>query len=190
MSAPGSLLLELIERICSVARAELRAQGGDSHLQPVHLQALAFIDRANRYSNTPQVLAEYLGSTKGTVSQSLLVLYRRGLVNRDADPQDRRVVRLSLSPAGRQWLTPPPLEGDWVKALTDVPEDQIATALDVLSQALANLQRARGGRSFGVCHSCRHFRRESQDRFRCGLTGEPLSTSDSEKICREHEHGR
>ena len=33
--------------------------------------------KANRYSNTPQALADYLGLTKGTVSQTLLLLDRR-----------------------------------------------------------------------------------------------------------------
>lgn len=190
MSAPGPLILEVIERICSVARSELRAQGGDEQLQPVHLRALVFIDRANRYSNTPQTLAEYLGSTKGTVSQSLLLLYRRGLIEREADPHDRRVVRLSLSAEGRRLLQTLTFERDWASALADTPGDQVITTVDVLTRALANLQRARGARSFGVCGSCRHFRREGQGSFRCGLTGDPLSATDSEKICREHEHRR
>ena len=60
-------------------RTELRKAGADEALQPVHLQALIYLARANRYSNTPQALAEYLGLTKGTVSQTLLLLDRQGL---------------------------------------------------------------------------------------------------------------
>ena len=187
MSTAGPSLLELIERICNLARSGLRTQSDSGQLQPVHLQALAFLGRANRYSNTPQILSEYLGSTKGTVSQSLLLLHRRGLIEREADPHDRRVVRLRLSAEGRRQLATSGLEREWASALADLPREQIDSALQVLAQALTNLQRARGGRSFGVCRTCHQFRREAGDRFRCGLTDEPLSSADTEKICREHE---
>ena len=182
-----TLLFELLERICRVARAEQRTQGLSEQLQPVHLQALVFLDRANRYSNTPQTLAEYLGSTKGTVSQSLLLLYRRGLVVRASDPQDGRLVRLNLSTEGRRLLDSVSLNEGWREALAGIPPEDIHTSAQVLGRALTNLQRSRGGRSFGVCRSCRHFQMQSDERFRCGLTGEPLSLDDSRKICREHE---
>src|SRR5258708_20339693 len=85
-------------------RTELRKSGADESLQPVHIQALVYLSRANRYSNTPQALAEYLGLTKGTVSQTLLLLDRRGLIERFEDDIDRRVVRLRLSSAGERLL--------------------------------------------------------------------------------------
>src|SRR5260370_2204020 len=92
-------------------RTELRKSGGDEALQPVHLQALIYLSKANRYSNTPQALAEYLGLTKGTVSQTLLLLDRRGLIERFEDDIDPRVVRLPLSAAGEPLLyeSHPPL---------------------------------------------------------------------------------
>src|SRR4029453_4211140 len=71
------VLLELVERLGNLMRTELRKAGSDEALQPVHLQALVYLSKANRYSNTPQALADYLGLTKGTVSQTLLLLDRR-----------------------------------------------------------------------------------------------------------------
>ena len=38
---------------------------------------LFYLNQANRFSNTPQALTEYLGLTKGTVSQTVLVLESR-----------------------------------------------------------------------------------------------------------------
>src|ERR1700674_5985038 len=98
------VLLELVERLGNLMRTELRKSGGDEALQPVHLQALIYLSKANRYSNTPQALAEYLGLTKGTVSQTLLLLDRRGLIERFEDDIDRRGVRLRLSSAGERLL--------------------------------------------------------------------------------------
>src|SRR5436305_9438981 len=94
------VLLELVERLGNLMRSELRKSGSDEALQPVHVQALVYLSKANRYSNTPQALADYLGLTKGTVSQTLLLLDRRGLIERFEDDIDRRVVRLRPPAAG------------------------------------------------------------------------------------------
>jgi DNA-binding MarR family transcriptional regulator len=180
-------LLHFMQCLCRLARSERRARAGGEPLLPVHLEALAYLDRANRYSNTPQALSEYLGSTKGTVSQSLLLLHKRGLIERRPDAQDGRVVRLSLSAEGRRTLVAAGLGDDWLNAAADLPPAQVETAVTVLGEILLRLQRSRGGRSFGVCRSCRMFRRGGPGLYRCGLTGEPLSETDATKICREHE---
>jgi DNA-binding MarR family transcriptional regulator len=87
-------LFDLVERLSLLTRADLRQAGAAQGLQPVHLQVLFYLNQANRFSNTPQALTEYLGLTKGTVSQTVLVLARRKLLSRYADPRDGRVVRI------------------------------------------------------------------------------------------------
>jgi DNA-binding MarR family transcriptional regulator len=186
MKPDSVVLLELVDCLGRLIRGDLRARGGANRLQPVHLQALVYLRQANRYSNTPLALAEYLGSTKGTVSQSLLVLYRQGLLERYADEYDRRVVRLRLSRRGEALLADDGLAGVWGEAVGGLAAAEVATARRVLQEVLRNLQHSRGSRSFGVCHTCAHFRREGPIGFRCGLTGEALSAEDSQRICREH----
>src|SRR3546814_10986237 len=56
------------------------------------------------FSRTPGALAAWLGQTKGTVSQTVGALERKGLVERTGDPDDRRLVRLSLTEAGHAML--------------------------------------------------------------------------------------
>lgn len=175
---------ELIERLASVLRAEARSDGG---LQPVHLQALTYLARCNRYSDTPGALTEYLGLTKGTVSQTLNVLEREELIAREEDAADRRRVRLALTPAGRARVraaAPPPVLREALAALEGERAERLARELEDLLRAL---QRVRGGRTFGVCGTCRHFAPQGGGRGRCGLTGEPLSERDAGKLCREHE---
>lgn len=186
MSEDSRTLFDLVECLGRLIRGDLRARGAAGSLQPVHLQALLYLRAANRYSNTPQALAEYLSSTKGTVSQSLLVLYRRGLLERYADARDGRVVRLRLSARGEALLAQDGLEGAWERAAAGLAEPDLAAARRVLQSVLLSLQRAAGGRSFGVCRTCVQFTREAED-YRCGLTGEPLSEEDSRRICREHD---
>lgn len=161
------------------------AREGLSGLQPVQLQALQYLSHCNRYSDTPAAVADFLGATRGTVSQSLRVLEERGLVAKRPDPEDRRVVHLSLTPRGdrlREKAIPPAAVEHAVRILGRRDAEAAETALRELLRAL---QRARGGASFGVCRTCTHFRREAGG-FRCGLTLEPLSLRDSGLLCREH----
>lgn len=180
-------LYELLERLSNLLRAEERSTGLPDGLQPVHLQALAYLARCNRYSNTPAGVTEYLGLTKGTVSQTLNLLEARGWVVKSPSLTDKRVVHLQLTPEGRQRLQAlwPPAQVDAaLQWLSPAQQLQLHTALADLLRAL---QQSQEGRSFGVCHSCRHFQREGPGQFRCGLTQEPLSTDDSQLICREHQ---
>lgn len=184
----GDSRIDLVQRLACLVRAShgaLRDAAQQGALQPVHLAALRYLRVANRYSNTPAALAEYLGTTKGTVSQSLLLLYRRGLVERHADERDGRIVRLALSPAGEAALAGDP-ELEWLACAATIDEASAGVAARVLSELLGEWQRRRGGRSFGVCASCGHFERPGGRQRRCGLTGEPLSAADATMICREH----
>ncbi len=178
---------DLMERICNLLRSLQREAGAAVGLQPVHMAALAYLERANRYSDTPAGVAEYLGLTKGTVSQSLLVLEREGYIEKEPDGKDKRVVHLRLRGAGRRLVrdnAPPRLFGAAARQLS--PADRAALG-EYLGRLLREMQRINGSRSFGVCRSCRFFTTESGGRSRCGLTGEALTKADSRRICREHE---
>jgi DNA-binding MarR family transcriptional regulator len=148
------VLLELVERLGNLMRAEMRKAGADESLQPVHLHSLIYLSKANRYSNTPQALADYLGLTKGTVSQTLLLLDRRGLIERFEDDIDRRVVRLRLSSAGEQLLAESQPALPWQNATRNISPNRIRNATSALREALATLQEDNEGTVFGECSSC------------------------------------
>jgi MarR family transcriptional repressor of emrRAB len=178
------VLLELVERLGNLMRSELRKAGSDESLQPVHLQALIYLSKANRYSNTPQALADYLGLTKGTVSQTLLLLDRRGLIERFEDDVDRRVVRLRLSTAGEQFLADSQPALPWQNATRNISPNRIRNATSALREALVTLQEDNEGSVFGECGSCAHCQKLSQRIYRCGQMGDRLSGPETRRICR------
>ena len=65
-------IADLIDRV-SRAVQRLQYTGG---LNPAQWVALRYIAQANRYSRSPSAVAEYLGTTKGTASQTLKALGR------------------------------------------------------------------------------------------------------------------
>jgi DNA-binding MarR family transcriptional regulator len=172
---------QLLDRIARLSQAADRAAG----LNPAQAEALRYLGRANRFSRTPAALADYLGSTRGTVSQTLLALEAKGLVEKSAYPGDGRAVALRLTWAGEAFLQAD--QSQYLAGMIDAEGtgEALATLLDgVLRAALA----ARGGAAFGVCRTCRHFREGAHGGTRphhCGLLDAPLSEPEAGQICLE-----
>ena len=178
-------MYEYVERIANLIRTNVRKSGLASGLQPVQMEALHYLSRCNRYSDTPVAVAEFLGLTKGTVSQTIGVLENNHLVQKVTDKRDRRVVHLHLTPNGESVLAqsiPPKAMTAALQIMTDQCQHQLGRSLQEL---LSGLQHANGLKTFGPCKTCIHHLYDGAER-RCELTRENLTDSDAEKICREH----
>jgi DNA-binding MarR family transcriptional regulator len=183
---PALKAAALLERLARLRRAGRYRRG----LNPAQGDALDYLAVANRYSRNPSALADFLGLTRGTVSQTLIALERKGLIARRADPRDGRAIVLELTREGRT-LVESGAETAVERALRAMPAANQAALAGLLTEALAEAQRQNKFRAFGTCGTCLHFQRDDSDKapggpHRCGLTREPLSDSDSLLICREH----
>ncbi|MBV1858019.1 MAG: MarR family transcriptional regulator [Nannocystaceae bacterium] len=172
----------LTERLSSLFRADMRHVASEHGLKLVQLEALVFLSMANRYSDTPVSLTEYFGLTKGTVSQTLKVLERDGLIEKHADARDGRVQHCAVTQLGATIVA----EAFPAPMLSGAPTREDATLADALQMLLARLQQRNGLRTFGLCRSCRLFQTKGSGGV-CGLTQESLTALDTRKICREHE---
>lgn len=179
-------LLELLNCLSRALRDDLRQRSIEHGLLRVHWEVLWFLRAANRYSNNLQALTAYLGQTKGSVSQSVQLLERRGLLRREPDSKDRRVTRLVLTDAGRAVLAQIESNKAWADAVQALPRAAVADTTTALTMLLRQWQQDTGAATFGVCRSCSCFQVEARGRFRCGVTGEALSSFDSGQICHVH----
>ncbi len=178
-------VFDLIERMAALIRSEERKKCTELGLQPVHLQVLDYLSRCNRYSDTPAALTNYLGMTRGTVSQTLLLLVKKGFIKKTTDATDRRMVHLSLLAEGNAILKQARTSDLFNQAALLFKEHDFINNEEMFMKALTALQKANKSQSFGLCKTCQYFTTTS-DGFTCGLTKEQLSQSDSEKICQEH----
>ena len=174
----------LVACLSRALHSEQRQQAVAAGLPAVQWTILQYLRRANRYSNTPQALGDYLGLTKGTVSQSLKRLESNGWITRAADVRDGRIVRLELTDKARN-LVEDGSDAEWAAAVASLPATERNAAEAALTRLLSGWQKSRQGRTFGVCRSCTNFQAGTQT-HRCRLTNEPLSEDDSTRICREH----
>lgn len=187
MGMTENRLIDTLERLTEILKVDARRAGSRFGLQPVQMEVLRYLHLCNRFSDTPKSVTEYLGHTKGTVSQTLNVLEKKGLVVKSPDADDKRVQHLKLTDEGRKVIAdgiPGELLRCTLDALSTDQEDQISTALH---QFLETMLKANQLATFGVCASCRHHRRQDGKRF-CELLQQPLTTADATRICREHRY--
>lgn len=180
-------IYELIECMTTLIRSEERKRCTELGLQPIHFQLLNYLSRCNKYSNTPAALANYLGITRGTVSQSLIILEKKGYISKFPDSHDKRVVHLQLLAEGLavlQRARPSELFSSATTILRSTDATPLTDA-NIFQQALTALQKANQSQSFGVCKSCRNFSEKDGEYF-CQLTQEALTVKESEQICQEH----
>jgi DNA-binding MarR family transcriptional regulator len=177
---------QLLERISALLSSEARKRYAALGIQPVHVQVLEYLSLCNHHSDTPAALTEFLGLTKGTVSQSLQVLERKGYVSKTQDSQDGRVVHLRLLEAGADILRKVQPLDVFTQAEETLLQKEFKSIRHALGATLLVLQRANHSKSFGLCNTCRYFS-EVDNHTQCDLTGEPLRQEAVDKICREHQ---
>lgn len=177
---------QLLERINALLSSESRKRFAALGIQPVHVQVLEYLSLCNQYSDTPAALTEYLGLTKGTVSQSLQILERKGYISKSQDSNDGRVVHLQLLEAGSAILQQVQPLDIFTQAEETLLHREFRSVRHALGVTLQVLQRANNSKSFGLCNTCRYFT-EIDGHTHCGVTGEPLNQQAVTKICREHQ---
>jgi len=180
-------IYDYVERLGELLRIDSRQAGADHGLQPVQLEVLHYLSICNRYSDTPMAVTEYLGLTKGTVSQTLKVLEKKKFLSKHPDENDKRIFHLRLSAKGAKLLNktiPTTMFVNACKALPDNKQLEIASSL---KQLLVTLLEANELKTFGVCHSCRYNSNTDDGDYFCELVEQSLSVDDIQLICREHE---
>jgi DNA-binding MarR family transcriptional regulator len=176
-------IASLVDRLSRLAHSLQYSHG----LNPAQWNALRFLARANKYSTSPGVLADYLGTTKGTISQTLIALESKGLIHRIRCEEDRRKVRLGLTKTGHAMLELDPLH-EIERASTSVPVQDHACLVAAMTTIVNDLCTHQDGARFGVCGTCCHLvSSEEADGCegtrRCGLTKDPLTSGELKQIC-------
>ena len=160
----------------------MAAEGWGEDLNPTQRAALAYLARANRFSRAPSHVADYLSATRGTVSQTLKALERKGLVRAAPSDGDRRSIAYVPTPEGAAIAA---RGGAVDAALADLPAPTAAALTDGLAELTRDVLARRGGRSFGMCRTCRHHDPRGPGGF-CMLLGVDLDPPETRQLCHEH----
>ncbi len=185
--SPAAKIVVALERISQAFRVLLWQQGGPEGLSPIQVQMLLFIRfHVPRYC-TVSYLAREFGLTKATVSDSVKVLFAKGLVARQVLAEDARSRVLSLTEAGRDLADKAagfasPLSGP----LGKLSQAQQVALLEQLLTLIRQLSITGIIQAPRMCFSCR-FHSHQAGRHHCGLLGQELVPAQLRVDCPEHQ---
>ena len=124
----------IAELMLQVAR-KVEAEANASELKPAQWAALRYLAKAAPSARTNNAFARYHQTTTGTVTLTLKALFEKGLLRREGDPSDKRLVRFEITEAGREALRHDPVRS-LVKDIRGLQPDQRAGLLDALTDLL------------------------------------------------------
>lgn len=177
-AAQLSHLRSLLDRLARVAAAEDWAE----NLNPAQTSALGYLARANKFSRSPSNVAEYLGTTRGTVSQSLKSLQQKGLIEERRSETDRRSITYDLTEKGWALVSVERTADKAIESLNDI--DKVALEA-TLNKALMAILKQRGQKEFGQCKQCRYHEPGDPNAL-CKLLDVALSPIEADQICHEY----
>ena len=169
---------DLIDRLSRIMSAD---EWGED-INPTQWTALSYLARANRFSRSPSQVSDFMSATRGTVSQTLKALARKGLISEASSDHDKRSISYSVTKEGAALLQRTGSIEEAVSSMDDADASSLLLGLETLARAALKHRKAR---SFGVCDTCEHHQRKARGGY-CRLLKEPLSPSETKQVCHEH----
>jgi len=158
-----------------------QSEDARSELTAAQWTCLRFFARANSSTRTPSAFASFQATTRGTASQIIKSLEKRGLVTRSRSERDRRSVSFELSEQGCAMLHRDPLR-DLIEVIDGLGARERDRFLATLSRLTSALAARRDVPAFGTCRDCSHFDR-SAGAAHCACMAAELAVDDIAKLC-------
>jgi DNA-binding MarR family transcriptional regulator len=181
-----------LSRIGTVLRSQAWEGSAGTGIHPTQAQVLVFLSRSRPPGLRLSELADRLAVTRSTASESVTALERKGLLERRADPEDGRAVRITLTAAGRKASAG---LAEWPDLLLEVVDDldpaEKGALLRVLLKLIRGLQLRGEITPQRMCVTCRFFQPGAHDDperpHHCGYVDAAFGDRQLRIDCREHE---
>ena len=162
--------------------ARLDAEDGwRDALNPAQQTVLEYLSQANRFSRRPSHVAEFMGSTRGTISQTLKSLSVKGYITEEKSESDRRSISYKLTDHGHETVSS---AHRLDHALETFHGDKIAQLAGILQTTLHRAIEGNDQKPFGVCKHCQHFKSQRSGGH-CQLLNVALDRAETNHICFE-----
>jgi DNA-binding MarR family transcriptional regulator len=166
------------------------AEAGGRGLNPTQGQILALL-RANPRGLRLGALAEQLGVTPATTSDSVTSMQRKGLVTKEPTADDGRGVVVRLTPIGSREAAAAAAWPDFLlEAVSELSTDEQAAFLRALVAMIRTLQEQGRIPVARMCVSCRFFRPFMHDDpvrpHHCAFVDAPFGDGELRLDCPDH----
>lgn len=192
--SPESLIDRLVEgfdRISSVLRSDLWATATRAGLSPSQAQVLGLLLKRPA-GLRPKAIAAELAVSAASMADTLAALVKKGLVEREGDPDDGRAVLVRLTPSGQQLgteIAPPSARvAAAIKTLEPIAQQELLRTQIAL---IRQLQAAGAIPLQQMCVSCRHFRAQAHPGrskpHHCAFIDAAIGNQDLRLACVDHQ---
>ncbi|GEO81085.1 MarR family winged helix-turn-helix transcriptional regulator [Pararhodospirillum oryzae] len=141
-SCTSRAVAELLTQVGRLAHS----RGFTGGLNPAQWMALRYFSQANESVATVMKFAEHYGSSRGTASQSISALVRKGYLARQPSRGKKSSHVLALTEAGRALIAQDPINHliDGIEGLPDSKKPVFAESLEFLIRYLFETDRDHG----------------------------------------------
>ncbi|MBN8480572.1 MAG: MarR family transcriptional regulator [Xanthomonadales bacterium] len=180
-----------LEQLAFLARAQAWHGEGIPSLPPTQAGVLRML-AATEHGLRARQIADRLGVSAASLSDSLKTLESRGWIRRRADPGDGRAALVNLSALGRRQVArlQHPQRG-LASLLHGLPEADVAALLRVSQLLVAEAQQQGLVTGLRTCLGCRFFRPYASGNAArphvCAFLGKPFAEIDLRVDCAERE---
>ena len=181
-------IVAALERISAAFRVLLWDEAKENALSPIQNQILIFLLFHDSEKCTVSYLAQEFNMTKATVSDSIKVLLKKGLITKFDHPSDTRSYIIGLTDPGKKTAEKSANFAFAIeKPLNAIGQAQKETMLAGLLRLIRDLNQAGVITVQRMCFSCVNYRFENGEHY-CKLLKSKLADTEIRVDCPEHEH--
>lgn len=182
-----SRIVVALERISEAFRVLLWNESKENSLSPIQIQILVFIYFHSQEKCKVGYLADEFNMTKATISDSVKVLFSKGLVVKETDPIDTRSYSLSLTTEGKKIAEKASLFASSIEQpLEKLTEEQKTIMLNGLLKLIYDLNKSGIITIQRMCFTCSNYQVDNGIHY-CKLLKSRLAESELRVDCPEHE---
>ncbi|BDQ12103.1 MULTISPECIES: MarR family winged helix-turn-helix transcriptional regulator [unclassified Sediminibacterium] len=182
-----SKIVVALERISEAFRVLLWNESKENALSPIQIQVLIFLLFHSEHQCKVSYLAQEFNMSKATISDSVKLLLKKGLVQKFDDPIDTRSYVIGLTDQGKQTADKSANFAFAIeKPLGSLTEDQKEIILSGLLKLIHELNKAGIITIQRMCFTCSNYQNTNGQHY-CKLLQSKLATTDLRIDCPEHE---
>lgn len=182
-----SKIVVALERISEAFKVLLWQKGKENSLTPLQLQILLFINFHLPEKCKVNYLAKEFNITKATISESIRLLLKKGLILKETDPSDTRSYFIYLTEKGKAIVLRTSSFAQAIeKPIRSFSEEQKKILFQGLLQLIEKLNKADIINVQRMCTSCRFYESGPENDY-CKLLEKKLYKADLRIDCPEHQ---
>lgn len=177
-----------MERLSEALKALLWEKAKTFGISPIQIQILLFVFNHRTDICNVSYLAKEFNLTKATISDAVKVLFKKGYLDKDHTPMDRRRYNLKLTQKGIVLVNQlseyasPISEG-----LSSFNENELIGVFDTLSKLIFQLNQRDIIQVQRMCFNCIHYKGDKKNKHYCNLLESPLKKQEIRLDCNEFE---